>query len=116
MEGIKTDVHSLDEVTTMLRYLVTNCPTKTEVVGIVENAVNGVAHELRVEIKTSQQMVMDHTTKECAKVRGDLISLARRQDSKSNEIIYAAEQEGSLSKSESVRLRAINPFSRGEFI
>ena len=88
MEGkksLKRATHSKNEVTEMLRYLVQNCVTKPDVREIVTEIVPGIVKPIiSSEIKASEQRMMDHTTREFAKVREDLIIAARQQDEKIN--------------------------------
>jgi hypothetical protein len=113
MEGkksLKRATHSKNEVTEMLRYLVQNCVTKSDVREIVAEIVPGIVKPIiSAEIKASEQRMMDHTTRECAKVRGDLVIAARQQDEKTNEVIRLAEKKRLFSSSESQNLQSINP-------
>lgn len=121
MEGkksLKRATHSKNEVTELLRYLAQNCVTKTDVREIVTDIVKEIVPGLidaRVrpiissEIKASEQRMMDHTTRECAKVRGDLVIAARQQDEKTNEVVRLAEKKKLFSSSESQNLQSINP-------
>lgn len=109
MEGkksLKRATHSKNEVTELLRYLAQNCVTKTDLAEIVPGLVKPI---ISAEIKASEQRMMDHTTRECAKVRGDLVIAARQQDEKTNEVIRLAEKKRLFSSSESQNLQSINP-------
>jgi len=109
MEGkksLKRATHSKNEVTELLRYLAQNCVTKTDLAEIVPGLVKPI---ISAEIKASEQRMMDHTTRECAKVRGDLVIAARQQDEKTNEVIRLAEKKKLFSSSESQNLQSINP-------
>jgi hypothetical protein len=92
-----TDTHSLKEMSEMLRYLVQNCVTKSDLTLILA--------ELKYELK-------DHTTRECGKLRGDLLEIAHRQDEKTNELVRVIEKSGSIPKKEAIRVIEINPFLR----
>lgn len=117
MEGkkrLKRATHSKNEVTELLRYLAQNCVTKTDVREIVTDIVKEIVPEIvkpiiSSEIKASEQRMMDHTTRECAKVRGDLIVIARQHDEKTNELIRTIEKKKLFSSSESHKLQSINP-------
>jgi hypothetical protein len=92
MEGkksLKRATHSKNEVTEMLRYLEQNCVTKSDVREIItqiftEMVPTIIKPIISSEIKASEQRMMDHTTREFAKVREDLIIAARQQDEKIN--------------------------------
>ncbi len=142
-------IHTPEESTEMLRYLVQNCATKDDLenlkgelegkidglarrlggveekverldekMGGVEEKVEGLAEkmvtkeDLKKVIGETKHELMDHTTRECAKVRGDLTAIAHRQDEKANEFIRTAQKSGTISKADGVRLITINPFAQ----
>ena len=89
-----------------------------EKMGGVEEKVEGLAEkmvtkeDLKKVIGETKHELMDHTTRECAKVRGDLTAIAHRQDEKANEFIRTAQKSGTISEADGVRLITINPFAQ----
>lgn len=66
--------------------------------------------DLSKVIAEAKNELKDHTTRECAKVRGDLVAIAHRQDEKTNEFVRTAQKSGTISKNDGIRLLEINPF------
>lgn len=111
------------ESTEMLQFIATNMvtkdefkeaidkmATKEELQEVVDNmATKADFHTLRSEIRSSEQHMIDHMTRETNKVHGDLNVSLRREDEKVDEFICAVEVAGGISKKESMRLQRLGP-------
>ena len=87
-------VHSPDEMSEMLRYLVRVTVTREDVFEIVNKAISEAKYELK-----------DHTSREVAKIR-DSIYVG---DQKTNEFVRTAQKSRAISRADADRLVAINP-------
>lgn len=110
------DAHTPMEATAMLRYLIDNMPLRSEVatkddIAAIRSEM-ATKEDVRKMIGEAKQELKDHTTRECAKVRGDLISVAHRQDEKTNEFVRTAQKSGTISCANADRLVTINPFAQ----
>lgn len=113
----KEEAHTPMEATEMLRTIMTSMATKDDIALIHATMATkedlkafATKEDVRSMIGEAKQELKDHTTRECAKVRGDLVSVAHRQDEKINEFVRTAQKCGTISRAHADRLTAINPF------
>ena len=78
------EVHTPGEVTEMFRILMETVATKDDLNRFATK------EDVKQMIAEAKHELKDHTTRECAKVRGDLTAIAHRQDEKANEFIRTA--------------------------
>ena len=126
--AVNEDVHTPGEVTEMFRWLKDNMVTRTDLqveMGKIYGEMAAMEARIDARMATKEDLkklatkedlaklgqdLRDHTTRECGKVRGDLVAIAHRQDEKTNEFVRTAAKSGTISRVESTRLQAINPF------
>ena len=122
------ETHTPGEVTEMFRWLTHNVVTHTDLreeMGKIRGEMAEMEARIDTRMATKEDLtkmatkedlaklgqdLRDHTTRECAKVRGDLILIAHRQDEKTNEFVRTAPKSGTISRADSAHLQAINPF------
>ncbi len=116
------EAHTPGEVTEMFRILMNTMATKEDLKQFAtKDDLNRFAtkedlnrfatkDDVKQMIAEAKHELKDHTTRECAKVRGDLTAIAHRQDEKANEFIRTAAKSEAISRADAGRLHAINPF------
>ena len=92
---------------------------KRNVGDIIETQAHLVAtvithEELRTEVTKAKQELMDHTTKECAKVQGNLVSISRKIDGRTDTLTTTLHEKKLLSASEKADLFTKSPFRSAE--
>ncbi len=96
----------MQEVTETLTLIVHNMSTKDDIVELRQ--------ELRSEIQQVKHELMDHVSRETSKVRGDLVSLLRKEDEKIDGVIDVIADKRLVTPQAAENLRAIGPFKRFE--
>ena len=102
-----------EESTEILTFIAQNMATKQDLTNLateLRSEMSGLAS--KKDLKASEQRVMDHTMRECAKLRGDLISSLRKEDEKADEHIRTNEGAGVFNTEESARLQHLGPFPK----
>lgn len=74
--------------------------------GVVESGLSG----LRVEINKAKQEAMDHTSRECAKLRGDMIVLHRKADLRTDVLTTILHEKNVLTDEEKTVIQRYSPF------
>jgi hypothetical protein len=110
-------VHTPTEVTDMLRTIMSDMSTKADIEELRQDlqAVRSEVakkDDMRRAVMEAKHELMDHTTRECGKVRGDLIFLLRKEDEKVDDFVASVERGGVLSREEALRLQCSGPFSK----
>ncbi len=103
---VPQDLFTPEEATEMLQYLANNSVTKDH----LDASFVDFGKIIDSKLGKFSQDIKDHTTRECAKVRGDLVAIAHRQDEKTNEFVRTAAKSGTISRADAGRLQGINPF------
>lgn len=105
-EESEVAVHTPMEATEMLRFMMANMPLRSEV------ATKEDIKTIRSDMAKLGQDLRDHTTRECAKVRGDFNFALRKEDEKVDELVSAVERGGVIEFAEAKRIRHLGPFPK----
>lgn len=109
-------VHTPQETTELLRYIAHNMVTREDLEinneELSKKIKEEIKGEIRMEIKASEQRVMDHTTRECAKIRGDLVVLIRKEDEKVDEFVRVVATNDGISSADRLRIERLGPFPK----
>lgn len=96
------------ETVEMLQFIVDNMLVKQD----LDEANERLRVEFRSMLKETEHKLMDHTSREVAKVRGDLVGMMRVADEKSDTIITEIEDRGVITPMRGRAMRELGPFRK----
>ncbi len=105
-ENAVADVHTTDETTELLRYLVQNCATKEDLKNFATK------DDVKQMIGEAKHELMAYTDRRITEAENKFIMPLRREDEKVDEIVDSAEQRKLFERGAAARLKKLGPFPK----